>query len=213
MASSLDKLAKSLPSEMKKILRSEFNHLNAEQMALIERKGVLCYDYIDSLDRFNETALPPKEAFYSHLNDCKISDEDYAHAKNVWDVFNIKTLGEYIELYMKTDVLLLADIFENFRETCHKIYKLDPAHYFTAPGLSFDSMLKMTKVELELINDIDILLFVERGIRGVNDEYIWIFFHRSNIFFSKLVHYRVSASVARGMKVQTTNTQKNLTPH
>lgn len=75
-------------------------------------------------------------------------------------------MGEYSDLYLKIDVLLLADVFEHFRENCKIVYGLDPAHYYTTPGLSWDAMLKYTNVELELITDIDILLFIERGIRG-----------------------------------------------
>lgn len=136
------------------------------QIKLLERKGVFCYDYINGLNRLSETSLPTKEQFYSKLTESDISDEDYEHAHTVWNAFNMKTLGEYSDLYMKTDILLLADVFENFRETCHKIYGLDPGHYFTAPGLSFDAMLKYTKIKIELLTDIDMLLFVERGVRG-----------------------------------------------
>lgn len=103
---------------------------------------------------------------WTQLIDSPISDDDYNFAKEVWQKFNIKNLGEYSDLYLKTDVLLLADVFENFRVTCRDIYKLDPANYYTAPGLSFDAMLRYTKVQLELLTDVDMLMFVERGIRG-----------------------------------------------
>ena len=83
-----------------------------------------------------------KYQFYSILTDESISDEQYRHAKNVWNKFNLKTMGEYHDLYLKSDILLLADVFENFRKTCLEYYKLDPAHYFSSPGLSWDSMLK-----------------------------------------------------------------------
>lgn len=102
-----------------------------------------------------EEKLPTQEQFYSQLIESNISDEDYAHARNVWEAFDLKTLGEYSDLYMQTDILLLADVFENFRETCYTIYGLDPAHYLTAPSLSFDAMLKYTKIEIELLTDID----------------------------------------------------------
>lgn len=166
MASSLDYLSSLLPAQEKKILQSVCKELTPEQIQLLQRKGVFCYDYIDSLDRLNETTLPSKEMFYNKLNDNHITDAEYEFAKKVWNTFKIKTLGDYSDLYMKTDILLLADVFENFRQTCYNIYKLDPAHYYTAPGLSFDAMLKYTKVKIDLFTDIDMLLFIERGIRG-----------------------------------------------
>ena len=134
--------------------------------ALITRKGVYPYDYMDDMEKFNDTQLPPQSAFYSILNDEDISDKDYKHAQNVWNAFNVKNMGEYHDLYLKSDVLLLADVFENFRSTCLNYYKLDPANYYTSPGLSWDAALKMTKINLELITDIDMYLMVEKGIRG-----------------------------------------------
>ena len=100
---------------------------------------------------FEETALPPKKAFYSKLNDCHISNDEYKHAQLVWDTFKIKNLGEYQDLYCRTDVLLLADIFENFRDICLRDYELDPVHYFTLPGFAWDAMLKQTGVKLDLL--------------------------------------------------------------
>ncbi|XP_055306779.1 uncharacterized protein LOC129571042 [Sitodiplosis mosellana] len=166
MADSLDTLSSLIPSEKKRILRTECKHLSEEQLKLLERKGIFCYDYIDSWEKLNDTSLPSKEAFHSTLTNSSITDKDYDFAKEVWDKFNIKDLGEYSDLYLKTDVLLLADVFENFRKTCQNIYKLDPANYYTAPGLSFDAMLRYTNVQLELFTDVDMLMFVERGIRG-----------------------------------------------
>ncbi|XP_067205407.1 uncharacterized protein [Linepithema humile] len=95
-----------------------------------------------------------------------VSESDYAHATNVWQTFSIEDLGQYSDLYLKTDVLLLADIFENFRNMSIKSYGLDPAHYYTLPGYTWDAMLKYTCVKFELLTDIDMVLFVERGIRG-----------------------------------------------
>ena len=121
---------------------------------------------MDSFEKLKETQLPPKEAFYSKLNDEDMSDEDYEHARKVWETFEMKTLKDYHNLYNEVDVLLLADVFENFRNICIKNYKLDPAHYYTAPGLAWDAALKITKVNLELLSDIDMLLMVEKGVRG-----------------------------------------------
>lgn len=166
MTDSLDLLSSYIPSHGKALLRTEFKNASEEQIQLLERKGVFCYDYVDSWEKLEDTSLPPKEAFHSKLTNNDISDEDYEFAVKVWNSFNIKTLGEYADLYLHVDVCLLAIVFENFRDTCRQIYKLDPANYYTAPGLSFDAMLKFTKVEVELLKDIDMLLFVERGIRG-----------------------------------------------
>ncbi|XP_039276648.1 uncharacterized protein LOC120349807 [Nilaparvata lugens] len=136
------------------------------KLSLVSRKGVFPYDYCNSWQRLKETLLPPKEAFFSKLVDRSVSNDDYEHAQTVWNQFSCRTLGEYSDLYLKTDVLLLADVFESFHDVCMKTYDLDCAHYFTSPGFSFDVMLKYTKVELELLTDYDMYMFIERGIRG-----------------------------------------------
>ena len=133
---------------------------------LLYKKAIYPYEYMDSFEKFSETSLPKKEDFYSKLNDEHITEDEYAHAKEVWKTFDCKTLGDYHDLYVKTDVALLADVFENFRKLCLRQYGLDPAHYFTSPGLSWDALLKKTGVELELLTDHEMHLFVERGIRG-----------------------------------------------
>ena len=163
MSASLDKLVNNLPKD-------DFNNLKRyyaeDKLSLLTRKGVYPYEYMDSLEKLKETKLPPKEAFYSRLNDEGISDEDYTHAQKVWETFEMKTLKDYHNLYNEVDVLLLADVFENFRNICIKNYKLDPAHYYTAPSLAWDAALKFTEVKLELLSDIDMLIMVEKGIRG-----------------------------------------------
>ena len=137
-----------------------------DNIELLVRKGVYPYDYVSSLEKLTETQLPTKEQFYSRLNDEDISDEDYQHAQNVWNTFKCQTIRDYHDLYLKSDVLLLADVFENFRRTCLKHYKLDPAHYYTSPGLAWDACLKETGQQLELLCDYDMLMMIERGIRG-----------------------------------------------
>ena len=163
MPSSLDALSKNLHKDQCANLNRFYS---GKQLDLLLRKGVYPYEYIDSVDRLSETELPPKSAFYSKLNDSDISDEDYEHAQTVWKEFGFKTLREYHDLYNKSDVLLLADVFENFRDVCMNHYKLDPAWYFTSPGLAWDAALKLTGIKLELLSDYDMLLMIKHGIRG-----------------------------------------------
>ena len=130
------------------------------------RKGVYPYEYIDSWKKFHETSIPPKETYYSKLNKEDISDADYAHAQKVWDVFEIKNQGKNHDLYVLSYTLLLADLFENFRDKCIEIYELDPAHFLSTSGLAWQACLKKTGVNLELLTDIDMVLMVGEGIRG-----------------------------------------------
>ena len=136
------------------------------EFVLLLRKGVYPYDCIDDWDRFKETQLPLMEDFHNTLNQTDITKEDYENEQKVWNTFNIKNLGEYHDLCVQSDTLLLADILENFRETCQKIYNLDPTHFASAPGLAWQACPKMTKVKLELLTNANILLMVEKGIRG-----------------------------------------------
>ena len=123
---------------------------------LLLRKGIYPYEYMDSWERFDENTIPPKEAFYSELNLENITDKDYEHVKKVWEAFEIKNLGEYHDLYVQCNTLLLADVFENFRDKCIEIYEFDPAHFLSAQGLAQQACLKKTKLELELLTNIDI---------------------------------------------------------
>ena len=163
MATSLEKLVNNLPKDDCINLGLYYS---GDKFNLLARKGVYPYEYMDSLEKLKETTLPPKEAFYSRLNNGGISDEDYEYAQKVLRIFKMEYFKDYHELYNKVDVLLLADVFENFRNICLKNYELDPAHYYTAPGLTWDAALKITGVNLELLSDIDMLLMVEKGIRG-----------------------------------------------
>ena len=121
---------------------------------------------MDSCQRFDETSLPDKEAFYSNLNMEDVTDVDYSHGKTVFEYLINQNLGDYHDLYVQSDTLLLADVFENFRNMCIKVYELDPAHVLFAPGLEWQACLKKTEVKLELLTDVDMLLMVEKGIRG-----------------------------------------------
>ena len=163
MASPLANLAKNLPAE-KYIYTSEA--FSGEKLDLMKAKGVYPYDYMDSFERFSEKQLPKRNDFYSLLTDEEISEEEYAHAGKVWETFGIENMGQYHDLYLKSDVLLLADIFENFREQYLDIYGLDPAHYVSLPNSSLDSALKMTGVRLDLISDVNMQLLIEKGMRG-----------------------------------------------
>ena len=136
------------------------------QRSLLSRKGSYPYDYMDSFARFAETELPPRQAFHSKLYDEPISEEDYTHAHRVWTEFGCRSIREYHDLYLRTDVLLLADVFEKFRCVSLQTYGLDPLHYYTLPGLSWDAALKMSGVKLDLITDIDMYQMIERAIRG-----------------------------------------------
>ena len=121
---------------------------------------------MDSWDRFEKTTLPPASSFYSELNMFGVSDQDYEHTGKVWKDFEIANLGEYHDLYLRTDVILLANVFEAFRKVCLDNYGLDPAHFYTTPGLAWKVCVKKTGIILKLLLDPDMLLMFERGIRG-----------------------------------------------
>ena len=140
----------------------------------MKQKGIYPNDYMDSEEKFHDQQLPSKDMFYSLLTDEGITGGSYAHAQKVWNTFKIRTMGEYHDLYLKSDKLLLAGTFEKFRKTCIQYYKLDPYHYFTSPGLSWDAMLKMTNVQLELMTDIDMFQFIEKGMRGSISYNYWL---------------------------------------
>ena len=163
MSSSLDKLVNNIPKDDLIYTSQVFK---GKQLDLMSKTGVYPYDFMDSFEKFDQTELPAKEHFYSILNDQDITNDEYDHAEKVWKAFKIKTMGEYHDLHLGSDVLLLTNVFENFRKTCMQYYKLDPCHYFTSPGLSWDAMLKMTNIKLELMTDIDMFPFIEKGMRG-----------------------------------------------
>ncbi|XP_060848275.1 uncharacterized protein LOC132927701 [Rhopalosiphum padi] len=166
MASSLAVLARNLTTSDFCKFREVAKVFTPTEMPLVTRKGVFPYEYTDSYAKLRETALPARKEFYSALAETHVSDTDYEHAALVWNHFGCRTLGDYSDLYLEIDVLLSADVFENFRDICMLTYQLDPAYYYTAPGFSFDCMLKFTSVKLELLTDYEQILFFELGIRG-----------------------------------------------
>ena len=139
---------------------------NIEKFKLLLRKGVYPYEYMRSWKNFKEPVPLNKKSYYSEPNNTNISDDDLEHVKKVCNAFNIANLGDYHDLYVSLDVALLADVFENFRDTTINIDKLDPDYYLSAPGLSGQSSLKKTGVTLELLTDVNMLLLFEKGIRG-----------------------------------------------
>ena len=177
MRTSLEKLVGNLE---KPSFEHTGKYFRGKELDLMLRKGIYLYEYMTGVERLREKSLPPKEGFASLLGagvildseemitPSDISDEDYQHAKKVFEAFGCENLADYTRLYCKSDVLLLADVYESFIDVCLKKYELDPSHYITAPALSWDAMLKMTGVKLELLTDIDMHLFFEKGIRGGN---------------------------------------------
>ena len=164
MSSSLDSLVNNLARGGNNFFG--FNEYNERQCELLIRKEIYPYEYMDSWDRFEETELPPKDSFYSSLSKSGVSKTDYKHALKVWREFGINNMGEYHNLYLKTDVILLANVFEAFRNVCLNNYGLDLAHFYMAPGMAWEACLKKTGIRLELLFDPDMLLMFERGIRG-----------------------------------------------
>ena len=132
---------------------------------LVKQKGFYPYEYMSDFEKFKEE-LPNKEKFYSSLTGKKINDKEYEHVLKVWNKFEMKTMKDYHDLYLKCDVLLLADVFEKFRNNSLKNYGLWPSHYLSAPALSWDAMLNMSKTKLELISDPAMYIFFEKGMRG-----------------------------------------------
>ena len=165
LSASLD----SLVNNLKSINLDDFKHTKqhmGQEWEIATRKGIYPYEYMNSFEKFEETTLPPMGKFYSALTENSITEDEYKYAQSVWTTMNMKTMGDYHDYYLKSDVLLLADVFETFRKTIHKTHKLDPAHYITLPSFSWDAMLLKTKIELELLTDYEMLCMVEKGIRG-----------------------------------------------
>ena len=157
----LDVLAKTFVDDEFRYLKES---CTSDHFGLIPCKGVDPYDYMDSFDRFDKTKLPSQDAFFSKLSGSPCSDSEYTHATRVWTAFGCWTKADYHAIYLQLDVLLLADFFEKFRTTCFEYYSLDPVHYYTTPGLAWDAALRMSRVDLQLITDVDMYRFVENSI-------------------------------------------------
>ena len=145
MNSILDALGKNLSDNDFKYLSEEFF---GDLLELVKQKGMYPYEYMDSFKKFFKDKLTDRCACFSYLKDKCISEKDYLYAINVWNTFKMNKMGDYHDLHLKTDVLLLADVFQKFINTCLKYYELDPCHYFSSPGLSWDTILKMTGLHL-----------------------------------------------------------------
>ena len=168
-------------SSFDKIVKKTFKYLveefGSENLELLKQKGDYSYEYMNSFERFNEEKLPARKYFYSSTKDGKIVDDgkrsddhisvkDYLTCEKTWDKFEMKNMGDYYDHYLKKDIPFLPDVFEKFIDAYLKLYGLDPCHYFSSPGLSWDAMLKMTGVKLEKMSDIEKYLFTEKGLRG-----------------------------------------------
>ena len=167
MSQSLDSLAKTVDKNDFKLLRAGFPNIGYDLFQTLTKKGFFPYNYLNSFEKFNEPFPPHGPLWYNTLTKAiEITKEQHNFALELYNAFNCKKLGDYHDIYLRTDLFLLGDIFQKFREVCMQVYKLDPAHFYSAPNLSWDAMLITTGVKLELLQDIDQLLFFEKGIRG-----------------------------------------------
>ena len=163
LSKSLDYLTGTIYDNDRISLKQEFGEENYQ---LLTKKGIYPYDYFDNTKKYTEEKLPDKKEFFNKINNKDISDDDYNHAKNVFEKFKCKNLLDYSILYLKTDICHLSDIFQKFSKFAYETYNLDPRHSYTLLGFSWQAMLKLTKIELELISDPDMYLFLMDTIRG-----------------------------------------------
>jgi hypothetical protein len=169
----------------RKVIESKFGKISDEKFDKLLRKRIYPYEFMDSFDKFECTELPKRKDFYSSLNFSDISKEDYNSAKYIWEEFKCKNLGDFHNIYVLLDTVLLADVFNTFRKKTLSIYGLDPCHYFSIPTLSWNAMLKLTGVQLELINDIDMYIFIENNIKGGICQISKRYSKANNIFMEK----------------------------
>lgn len=180
---SLEKLAGNLHPSQLCLMREYFP--DPIEFDLLRRKGVYPYDYMKSRTNLEETQLPAKKYFFNQLTFSEISDADYNHALTVWKTFKCKTMRDYTMLYLKTDILLLSDIFENFRNLTFEHYGLDAACFYTSPGLSFAAALKQTRAKITLLSDIEMYNFISKGVRGGLTNSVTKFAQANNRFMEK----------------------------
>ena len=167
MSSSLEKLVENLYDKNDKY--KNFHSMKqyfSENMDILCRKGFYPYEWMDNVSKMNSNGLPDKSSFYSKLSQTSLTDNEYSHAENVYNKLNCQTFRDYHMAYLKTDVLLLADVFENFRKTCHENYNLDPANDISSPGLAWDAMLLKTGISLQQMSDLQVLDIMERQKKG-----------------------------------------------
>ena len=199
----LDYLTSTISDEDRISLKQEFDE---ENYRLLTKKGIYPYDYFDEKQKYCETELPKKQKFFNKFNNKNISNEEYKHALNVFKTFKCKDLLEYSELYLKTDICHLSDVFQKFSNFAYETYNLDPRHSYTLPGFSWQSMLKMTKIELELITDSDMYLFLMDAIRGgicvVNKKFV-----KADNIYTRKVHDESSDKKVM-KKIKTNNLNK-----
>ena len=179
LSAGLDKLVKNLKSAADKhqdidgyfkntreYFKNNWKHVPDKAFKLLLQKGIFPYRWFDSLEKLDERKLPDRVHWKNDLTGEEMSDKDWEFVNKVWRTFKLKTFRQFHDLYMESDVMLLADIFERFRSDSLKNYGLDPAHFATSPGLSWHACLKMTKIRLDIIRDPDMSMFIDRSGHG-----------------------------------------------
>lgn len=180
LSTSLEKLCSNLKTKAKgeirnlpqvfphlyRYFKSRFPHLPLSAFNLLSNKSHYPFEHMSSFENFSETSLPSRQSFYSTVSMKTITEEEYEFAQKVWRTFGCRTMRDYHNLYVSCDTFILADVFENFRSMSERIYDLDPVNFSTAPGLSWMAALKHSKVELDILTDIEMALFIDRSLLG-----------------------------------------------
>ena len=195
LGDSLAVLAQNVRDKGKDCFVHTLKHSNPTQQDLLLQNGMFCYLYLDNFNKFYEDSLPPRECFDNDLDPEHISDVKYVHAQNVSKPFSCQTLGDYHDVYLKSDVLILAHVFENFGKFCLKEYSLDPAHFLAESQLSYTALLNFTEVRLELLSGLDMYTFLEEGIRGGYCRVIQRFAAANNRYMRSFDSHAESASL------------------